>query len=168
MAPGTVFYTVKSQGKRIWKRIYMCLYVCITEWASLVAQMVKNPSAMPEPWVWSLGWEEPLEESVATHSSILAWRIPMDGGAWRATVPGVSKSRTWLSDWARDHWVTLLYDVINTTLYICVILRFVYYTSVKNKIKCFTAWMDLEDIKLNKVSQGENEKYCTISLRYEI
>ena len=47
-------------------------------WASLVAQMVKNLPAMQEPWVQSLGWEDPLEESMASHSSILAWRIPMD------------------------------------------------------------------------------------------
>ena len=45
-------------------------------WASLVARMVKNPSAMLETWVQSLGWEDPLEEEMATHSSILAWRIP--------------------------------------------------------------------------------------------
>ena len=45
-----------------------------------------------------LGWEDPLEEGMATHSSILAWRIPMDRGAWRATVQGVPKSWTRLSD----------------------------------------------------------------------
>ena len=45
-------------------------------WASLVAQLVKNPPAMPKTWVQSLGWEEPLEKAKATHSSILAWRIP--------------------------------------------------------------------------------------------
>ena len=44
-------------------------------WASLVAQMVKNPPAMRETWVQSLGWEDPLEEGMTTHSSILAWRI---------------------------------------------------------------------------------------------
>ena len=44
--------------------------------ASLVAQRVKNLPAMWETWVQSLGWEDPLEEGVATHSSILAWRIP--------------------------------------------------------------------------------------------
>ena len=43
-------------------------------WASLVAQLVKNPPAMRENWVRSLGWEDPLEEGKATHSSILAWR----------------------------------------------------------------------------------------------
>ena len=49
-------------------------------WASLVAQMVKNPPALQETWVRSLGWEDPLKEGRATHSSILAWRIPMDKG----------------------------------------------------------------------------------------
>ena len=45
-------------------------------WASLVAQTVKNLPAMQDTWVPSLGWEDPLEEGMATHSSILAWRIP--------------------------------------------------------------------------------------------
>ena len=45
-------------------------------WASLVAQLVKNPSAMWETWVRSLDWEDSLEEGMATHSSILAWKIP--------------------------------------------------------------------------------------------
>ena len=45
-------------------------------WASLVAQLVKNPPAMWETWVQSLGWKDPLEKGRATHSSILAWRIP--------------------------------------------------------------------------------------------
>ena len=47
-------------------------------WASLVAHSVKNLLAMLETWVQSLGWEEPLEEGMATHSSILAWSILMD------------------------------------------------------------------------------------------
>ena len=50
-----------------------CLYT--HTWASLVAQMVKNLSAMQENWVQFLGWEDPLEKGMATHSSILAWRI---------------------------------------------------------------------------------------------
>ena len=45
-------------------------------WASLVAQLVKNSPAMQETWVKSLGWEDPLEKGKATHSSVLAWRIP--------------------------------------------------------------------------------------------
>jgi len=47
---------------------------------------------MQETWVQSLGWEDSLEEEMATHSSILAWRISMDRGAWRARVHGVAKS----------------------------------------------------------------------------
>ena len=64
---------------------------------SLVAQMVKNLPGM-QTWVRSLGWEDSLEEGMATHSSILAWRIPMDRGAWRATVHEVAKNQTRLSD----------------------------------------------------------------------
>ena len=48
-------------------------------WASLVAQTVKNPPAIQETWVQSLGWEDPLKEGMTTHSSILAWRIPWTG-----------------------------------------------------------------------------------------
>jgi len=56
--------------------------------------MVKNPLAMWETWIRTLSWEDPLEEGIETHSSILAWRIPMDRGAWRAIVHGVTKSQT--------------------------------------------------------------------------
>ena len=45
-------------------------------WASLVAQLVKNSPALPKTWVQSLGWDDPLEKGKATHSRILAWRIP--------------------------------------------------------------------------------------------
>ena len=58
---------------------------------SLEAQMVKNLPAMHETWVQSLGWEDPLDGGMAIHSNILAWRIPMDRGAWQATVHGVTK-----------------------------------------------------------------------------
>ena len=60
---------------------------------SLVPQMVKNPSEMQGSQVQFLGREDPLEKEMATHSSILAWRIP-DRGAWQATVHGVTKSQT--------------------------------------------------------------------------
>ena len=58
-----------------------------------MVQTVKNLSAMQEMWVQSLGWEDPLEKEMATHSSILAWEIPQTG-AWWATVRGVAKSQT--------------------------------------------------------------------------
>ena len=60
--------------------------------------MVKNLPAMQEAWVSSPGWEDPLEEGMATHSSILAWRIPMDRRVWWEAVHGVAKSQTQLSD----------------------------------------------------------------------
>ena len=60
----------------------------------MVAQAVKNPPAMRETWVQSLGCEDPLEEGMATHSSIPAWGISMDRGAWGDTIHGVAKSRT--------------------------------------------------------------------------
>ena len=59
-----------------------------------MAQLVKNLPAMRETWVQSLGWEDPLEEGMAIHSCILAWRIPMDRGAWWGTDLGVTKSQT--------------------------------------------------------------------------
>ena len=67
-------------------------------WASTVAQTFKNLPVMWKTWVQSLGWEDPLQEGMATHSRILSWRILMDRGAWQLTVHGVAKSRTRLSD----------------------------------------------------------------------
>ena len=71
----------------------LCIFLHIV-WASLVAQMVKNLLAMWETWVRLLGLEDPLEEGMAAHSTILGWRIPMDRGAWWATVHGVAELDT--------------------------------------------------------------------------
>ena len=68
----------------------------------LRTQMVKGPPTMQETWVWSLGWEDPLEEGMATHSSILVWRIPMDRGAWRVIVPCPQSDMTEQLSTARD------------------------------------------------------------------
>ena len=67
--PGSISGSGSSPGEGIG-------YPLQYSWASLVAQLVKNPPAMQETWVRSLGWEDPLEKGKATHSSILAWRIP--------------------------------------------------------------------------------------------
>ena len=67
--PGSIPGSGRSAGEAIG-------YPLQYSWASLVAQLVKNPPAMRETWVLSLGWEDPLEKGKATHSSILAWRIP--------------------------------------------------------------------------------------------
>ena len=65
--------SIPSLGKSAGERIgYPLQY----SWASLVDQLVKNPPAMQETWVRSLGWEDPLEKGKATYSSILAWKIP--------------------------------------------------------------------------------------------
>ena len=78
-------------------------------WASLVVQRVKNLPAMWETCVLPLGWEDALEEGMATHSSPLACRVPMDRGAWQATVQGITESDMterlstpcWLGDFPR-------------------------------------------------------------------
>ena len=67
-------------------------------WAPLLAQTVKNLPAMQETCVQPQGQEDALQEGMATHSSILAWRISKDRGAWRAEVHGVAESWTQLSD----------------------------------------------------------------------
>ena len=58
---------------------------------------------MLETWVWTLGWEDPLEEGMVTHFSVPGWRIPMDRGAWWATVHRVTKSQTWLKWLSTQH-----------------------------------------------------------------
>ena len=65
----------KSQYSQIIQTKYMAS-IFVSSWASLVAQMVKNLPAMQETHFRSLGWEDPLEKGMATHSRILAWRIP--------------------------------------------------------------------------------------------
>ena len=65
-----------TKGKREGNRSIRNLRLTYTHWASLVAQMVKNLPAMQETRIRSLGWEDPLEKGMATHFSILAWRIP--------------------------------------------------------------------------------------------
>ena len=67
-------------------------------WAALMSQTIKNPPPVWETWAWSLGWEDPLKESMATHSSILAWRIPS------TEEPGGLQSMG--SQRVRRNWVT--------------------------------------------------------------
>ena len=89
---GDTFYWGKGSGILTLKSDFMFQ----KHWASPVAQMVKNLPAMQETQVQCLGWEDPLEEGMATHSSILAWRIPSTQD-WQATVHGVTKDldTTW-------------------------------------------------------------------------
>ena len=76
----------------------LSILIHTTSWASLVAQMVKNLPVMQETWAQSLGWEDPLEEGMATHSSILAWRIPSTEEPGGLQVHGVAMCGTQLSN----------------------------------------------------------------------
>ena len=79
--------------------------------ASLVVQKIENLPAVQETWAQSLGWEDPLEEVMATHSCILAQRIPMDRRAWRATVHWVAESDT-----TEVTWHTGMHGSVNTSI----------------------------------------------------
>ena len=65
-------------------------YSLLYSWASLVAQLIKNLLAMRETWIQFLGWEDPLEKRKATHSSILAWRIPWTIRSWTGLIMYIS------------------------------------------------------------------------------
>ena len=99
--PGSIPGSGSSPGEGIGYSIQF-------SWAFLVAQLVKNPPTMRETWVRSLGWKDPLEKGKATHSSILAWRIP-----W-TIVHGVAKSCTRLSDF-HFHFHFLMGSQFNLT-----------------------------------------------------
>ena len=88
----TIALTIQTFVSKVMSLLFNMLSRLVR--ACLVAQWVKNPPAMWETWVQSLGWEDPLEKNMANHSSILAWRIPIERGAWQATVHGITKSRT--------------------------------------------------------------------------
>ena len=83
-----------------------CWNLCSTveSRASLVAQLVKNSPAMWETWVHFLGWEDPLEEEMATHSSILAWRVPWTEEPGRLQSMGSQRvGRDWATEHSRAH-----------------------------------------------------------------
>ena len=86
-----------TRKKTCFKALRYCYFWSRLNVTYLVAQLVKNLPAMQQTWVQPLGWEDPLKEGIATHSRILAWRIPMDKRAWQATVHVVTKNWTWLS-----------------------------------------------------------------------
>ena len=99
--PGLIPGSGRSAGKGI---DYPLQY----SWASLVAQLVKNPPAMRETWVRSLGWEDPLEKGKATHSSILAWRIP-----WTVSPMGLQR--------VGHYWVTFTFTTRQSKIIPCVL-----------------------------------------------
>ena len=105
---------IKWWGKDFWSvhRLLALYLYSLDSWASLVAQMVKNPLA-GSTWVQFLGWEDPLEEGMSTHSSILAWRIPMDRRACWAAVLGAQRVR---HDWATQHSTARIHTEVRPCL----------------------------------------------------
>ena len=83
---------------------FLCAFFHL--WASLVVQVVKNLPAMPETWVWSLGWEDPLVKEMATCSSILAWRIPSKEEPGRLLSMGLTKTTESCKDSDTDEQLT--------------------------------------------------------------
>ena len=79
-------WPLKNIGLNCADSLIQTFFFFFLQWASLIAQTVKNPPAMQETLVWSLGWEDPLEKSMATHSSNLSWRI-----SWTVLVCSVAE-----------------------------------------------------------------------------
>ena len=97
----TLIYSFSSQASWIAQLVKIQVPLETTysfSWASLMAQRVKNLPTMQETWVQSLGWEDSLEEDMATTPVFLHGESPVDRGAWQATVRGVEKSQTGLSN----------------------------------------------------------------------
>ena len=113
----------------------LCMYVCDLSlsiyiisvypylWVSLVAQMVKNLPEMQETWVWSLNWEDSLEKGMATHSSILAWRIPWTKKPGRLQSMGLQRVGY---DWASNTHI-FLYALFHYYVYFCLSLPLAHY-----------------------------------------
>ena len=102
--PGSIPRSGRSPGEGIG-------YPLQYSWASLVAQMVKNLPAMCETWVRSLDWEDPLEKGMATHSSILAWKIPWTEEPGRLQSMGLQRVRhNWVTFTLRSYKLGILED----------------------------------------------------------
>ena len=126
------------------KSLQSCLTLCdpidgsqcgiSIQWASLVAQRVKRLPVMWETWVWSPGWEDPLEKEMATHSSALAWKFHGQMSLV-TTVHGMAKSHTWLSNFTSH----------------------VYYSAlIGNEVQMHaTTWINLENIMISERSQSQ-------------
>ena len=114
-----------------------------------MAKPVKNLPAVQKTWVWSLGWEDSLEEGIAIHSSILAWKILMDRGVWWAIVHGVAKTQTQLNTVQLQVIilrVLLVLDLIAIEHYVfpvssrCNLLIYVYFTQILIENKNVLIW----------------------------
>ena len=120
-------------------------------WSSLVAQMGKNPPAMKETWVQSLGWEDPLEEGMVTHSSILAWGIPMDRLSLAGYSPHGRKESDMTEQLSTAHtaFQTIKNELwSNTTRYIMQ-LKYYYAFSLNEKLLPFSIKHNPGDMNLH-------------------
>ena len=121
-------------------------------WASLVAQTAENPPAMRETWVWSLDWEDPLEEGMATHPSILAWRIPNGQRSLAEYSPRGHKD----SDTTERLSTSTLYSLnpgpcfcfVTFCYLFCYILLFVFFLDSTYKWKLYSIYLSLYNIHL--------------------
>ena len=111
---------------------------------SLVAQRLKRLPPMRETWIWSLGWEDPLEKEMVTHSSILAWRIPWMEEPGRLQSTGLQR--------VGHNWATSLHFASLNTVD--------YYSAMKKKgiLSFVTKWIILEDIILSGINQTPKDK----------
>ena len=87
-------FVFNHRGHKLFSTNVRTCVILFNGWTSLVAQLVGNLPTVQETWVGSLGGEDLLEEGIVTHSRILAWRIPMDRGAWQTAIDGVTESDT--------------------------------------------------------------------------
>ena len=136
---------------------YSCLWAIPHIWAlwtSLVAQLVKNPPEMRETWVQSLGWENPLEKGMTTHSSILTWRIP-----WTKEPGGLQSMG---SQWVRHDWETNIFTFSLFILSTVLILINTIYTRKRCGQMIFIYFMNFFCVCAWKQSQiNPNKLYGT-------
>ena len=114
-------------------------------WASLVAQLVKNPPAMQLTWAWSLGWEDSLEEGMATSSGIFAWRIPWTEEPGRLQSMGSQRVG---HDWATKH-STAQHSIV------CYVIECSVITQLQSDILECKVKLTLGNITMNKASGGD-------------
>ena len=116
--------------------------------------MVKNPPAMQETGVQSLGWEDPLEEGMATHSSIPAWRIPHGQRSLALQSMGFQR--------VGHGWATKTHTHTHTHTHSSILVRF-----KKEVLLLTTTWMNLEDNMVGEISPLQ-DKYCVTPLTWAI
>ena len=120
-------------SNNLWVHMNWISHSIFSFWASLVAQMVNNPPAMLETWVQSLSWEDPLEEGMATHSSILAWRIPWTEEPGELQSMGLQRvGHNWVTKHTHTHTFSLLRTILTILdplfLHIHFRISLLYYT----------------------------------------